>query len=130
MVTFDAHEISFGCNHLGCIAMMLVALCIPFPFSVPCDDMLTMLVYAIHWLSMHFYMLAYMSMHESCLLVCCLYFNTMKLWKFDPNPYLSPVDITFCLPFCLFGFFLVCLFAFSLVCFLSYFFACHVYHAC
>ena len=31
----------------------------------PCDDMLTMLVCATCWLSMHLYMLAYMFMHES-----------------------------------------------------------------
>ena len=47
-----------------------VALCTPFPFAVLCDDMLTMLVCVTCWLSMHLYMLAYMSMHESCLLVC------------------------------------------------------------
>ena len=47
-----------------------VALCTPFPFAAPCDDMLTMLVCVTCWLSMHLYMLAYMSMHESCLLVC------------------------------------------------------------
>ena len=34
---------------------------------------------------MHFYMLAYMSMHESCLLVCRPCFNTKKLWTFNPN---------------------------------------------
>ena len=32
VVTSDAHEALFRCNHLGCIVMMLVALCIPFPF--------------------------------------------------------------------------------------------------
>ena len=42
--------------------MMLVALCIPFPFSVLCDVMLAMLVCATRWLSMHLYMLAYMSL--------------------------------------------------------------------
>ena len=41
----------------------------PSLFSAPSDAMLTMLVFATHWLSMHLYMLAYMSMHESCLLV-------------------------------------------------------------
>ena len=101
--------------------MMLVASCIPFPFSTPCNDMLTMLIYTTLWLSMHLYSLAYMSMHESCLLVCCPHFNTMKLWKFDPNLHFSLVDTTFCL--------LSCLFAFSLVCLLSWFFTCHVYHA-
>ena len=55
--------------------MMLLASCIPFPFSAPCDDMLAMLVCATRWLSMHLYTLAYMFMHESCLLVCHPYFN-------------------------------------------------------
>ena len=102
--------------------------------------MLTMLIYATHWLSMHLYMLAYMSMHESCLLVCHPDFNTMKLWTFDPNLHLSPVDTTFCLPFCLFVFFLVCLlaclpscflvclFTLWLVMFLAICYAYHVYH--
>ena len=101
--------------------MMPVALCIPFPFSAPCDAMLTMLVCATCWLSMHLYTLAYMSMLESCLLVCHPCFNTMKLWTSDPNLHLFLVDTTFCL--------ISCLFAFSLVCLLSFFFACHVYHA-
>ena len=114
VVTSNTSEALFGCNHLGCIALMPVASCIPFPFSVPCDDML---VCATHWLSMYLYKLAYMSMHESCLLVCRPYFNTMKLWTFDPNLHLSLTDTTFCL--------LSCLFAFLL----SYFFDCHVYYA-
>ena len=93
----------FGCNHLGCIAMVPVASCIPFPFSTSCDAMLTMLVYATCWLSLHLYMLAYMSMHGSCLLVCRPCFNTMKLWTFDPNLHLSFANTTFvcflaCLP--------------------------------
>ena len=48
VVTSDVDEALFGCNHLGCITMMLVASCIPFPFSASCDDMLTMLVCATH----------------------------------------------------------------------------------
>ena len=91
------------------------------PFPAPCDDMLTILVCATRWLSLHLYTLAYMSMYESCLLVCRPYFNTMKLWTFDPNLRLSLADTTFCLLFHLF--------AFSLVCLLSCFFACHAYHA-
>ena len=117
MVTFDAHEALFGCNHLGRIAMMLVASCIPFPFFALCDDVLTMLVYATCWLSLHLYTLAYMSMHESSLLVCLPYFNTMKLWTLDLNQHMSLVDIPFCL--------LSCLFALLLVCLLS----CYAYHA-
>ena len=84
--------------------MVPLASCIPFPFSFPCewcDDMLTMLVCATRWLSMHLYMLAHMSMHESCLLVCCPCFNIMKLWTFDPNLHLSLADTTFCLLSCL-----------------------------
>ena len=91
------------------------------PFSALHDVMLTMFVCATYWLSMHLYTLAYMSMHESCLLVCHLCFNTMKLWTFDPNLHLSLVNTTFCLS--------SHLFVFSLVCLLSCFFACYVYHA-
>ena len=72
VVTSNAHEALFGCNHLGCITMMLVASCIPFRFSALCDDMLAMLVCATHWLYMHIYTLAYMSMHEYCLLASML----------------------------------------------------------
>ena len=46
------------------------------PFSALCNDML---VCATRWLYVHLYTLAYMSMHESCLLVCHPYLNTMKL---------------------------------------------------
>ena len=119
MVTPDAYEALFGCNHLGCIAMMSVASCIPFPFSAPCNDMLSMLSCATCWLFVHFYTLAYMSMHEFCLLVCRPCFNIMKLWISDPNLHFSPVDTTFCLPFCLFAFLVVCL--------LSSSFAYHAY---
>ena len=120
---------------------MLVASCIPFPFFVSCDDMLTMLVCATRWLSMHLYILAYMSMHESCLLVCRPSFNTMKLWTFDPNLHLSLMDTIFCFTFRLFVFFLVFLLACLPSCFLVCLFilwlvmspaicyACHVYHA-
>ena len=99
---------------LGCSVCTL-------PFSAPRDVVLAMLVCATHQLSMHLYTLAYMSMHESWLLVCHPYFNTTKLWTFDPNLHLSLIDTTFYL--------LSCLFALSLVCLLSCFFACHVYHA-
>ena len=116
----NAHEALFGCNHLGCIAMMPVASCIPFPFSPPCNDMFTMLACATHWLYLYLCMLAYMSMQESCSLVCRPCFNTMKLWTFDPNLHLSLTDTTFCS--------FSCLFTFSLVCLLPYSFACHVYH--
>ena len=90
--------------------MMPVASCIPFPFFALGDDMLAMLVCATHWLYMHLYTLAYMFLHESCLLVCRPCFNTMKLWTFDPNLHLSLADTIFCSFPCLFSFFLVCLF--------------------
>ena len=105
--------------------MMLVASCIPFPFFAPCDDMLAMLVGATCWLSLHLYTPAYMFMHESCLLVCRPYLNTMKLWTSDPNLHLSLVDSTFCLPSC----FLICLFILWLVMSHAICYACHVYHA-
>ena len=82
--------------------------------------MLTMLVCAIYWLYMHLYTLAYMNMHESCLLVCCPCFNTMKLWTFDANLHLSLTDTIFCLFPYLFAFFA------HLLAFLH---ACYVYHA-
>ena len=96
--------------------------------SAPCDAMLTMLVCATCWLSMHLYTLAYMFMHESCLLVCRPCFNTMKLWTFDPNLHLSPHRHHL-----LFALFIVCLFAYFLVCLpsssLAFLVTCHVsYH--
>ena len=77
--------------------------------SALCDAILTMFVRATRWLSMHLYMLAHMSMHESCLLVCRTCFNTMKLWTFDPNLHLSLVDTNF-------AFLLVCLLTFLFLC--------------
>ena len=90
------------------------------PFSTPCDDMLVMLVCATCWLSMHLYMLAYMFMHESYLLVCRPYFNTMKIWTPDPNLHLSPMDTTFCWPFCLLTFLVVCFLVRLLSCLSAY----------
>ena len=85
------------------------------PFSAPRDVMLTVLACATRWLSMHLYTLAYTFMHEFCLLVCRLYFNTMKSWTFNPNLHLS-----LCGHRLLFAFFLVCLlpylFAFQFAC--------------
>ena len=89
---------------------MPVSLGTPSPFSASCNDILTMPVCATHWFSVHLYMLAYISMHEFCLLVCCPCFNTMKLWTFDPNLLLLLTDTTFCLLFaCLLAFQLLCL---------------------
>ena len=125
MVTFDTHEALFGCNHLGCITMMSVASCIPFPFSAPCNAMLTMLLCATHWLSVHLYMLTYVSMHESCLLVCPPRFQTMELWHLIQTyicPSQTPPFICFLasLPSCLFACFPVSLLAMSimLICFM------------
>ena len=80
---------------------------------------------------MHLYTLAYMSMHESCLLVCRPCFNTVKLWTFNPNLHLSPVDTTFCcLLTCLPSRLFACLLAFLLICLLVrlfvYLVVCHV----
>ena len=74
--------------------MMPVASCTPFPFSASCDDMLTMLVCATRLLYMHLYTFAYMSMHESRMLVCHPYFNTMKLWTSNPNLHLTLIQET------------------------------------
>ena len=96
------------------------------------------LVCATRWLSMHLYMLAYMFMHESCLLVCHPQYNTMKSWTSDPNLHLSPrrhrllfACFLVCLPssslaqlVCLFA----CLSAFQFVC-LSCCLSCLLPHA-
>ena len=99
--------------------MMPVASCIPFPFFALGDDMLAMLVCATHWLYMHLYTLAYLSIHKSCLLVCRPCFNIMKLWRFDPNLHLSLTDTTLvCLLSCfvsLFACILVSIFAMSII---------------
>ena len=71
-----------------------------------------------------------MSMHESYLLVCRPYFNTMMLWTLDPNLHLSPADTTFCLFLCFFPFLLICLLSPLVVCPYPYFYACHIYLAC
>ena len=103
-------------------------------FSAPRNVMLTMLVYATRWLFMHLYMLAYMFMHESCLLVCHPYFNTMKLWTFDPNLHLpswTPPFVCFlaCLHVFLF-FCLPCLSCLSALCLFHMFFASFPSIAC
>ena len=90
------------------------------PFFASCNDMLAMLVRATRWLSMHLYVLPYMFMHKSCLLVCHPYFNTVKIWTPDPNLHLSPMDTTFCWPFCLLTFLLVCFLVRLLSCLFAY----------
>ena len=103
------------------------------PFSLHAMTLLTMLVCATGWLSMHLYMLVYMLVHESWLLVCRPYFSIMMLWTPDPNLHLSLMDnpllfailLVYLLLVCL----LSCLFASSLVCSHPCFYVCHVYHA-
>ena len=101
-----------------------------YPFFRSMRCLLTMLVCATRGLSMHLYTLAYMSIYESCLLMCHPCFNTMKLWTFDPNQYLSIANTTFRLLSCfvLFIFLLVfplaCLCAILFVCYLFCSFAC------
>ena len=94
---------------LGCFVCTL-------PFSALHDNML---VCTTRWLSTHLYTLAYMSMHEFCLLVCRPFFNTMKLWTSDSNLHLSLADTTFvCLLSCfvsLFARILVFMFAMSIM---------------
>ena len=99
------------------------------PFSAPRDDMLAMLACTTFWLSMHLYTPAYMSMHESCLLMCRPCFNTMKLWTSDPNLHLSLANTALvCLLSCfvsLFAHILVSMFAMSImfICFMPLYYA-------
>ena len=90
------------------------------PFFALCDDMPAMLVHAARQLSVHLYMLTYMFMHKSCLLVCRPYFNTTKIWTLNPNLHLSPLDTTFCWPFCLLTFLPVCFLVHLLSCLFAY----------
>ena len=85
-----------------------------------------------HWLCLHLYTLAYMFMHESCLLVCRPCFNTMKSWTFGLNLHLSLAD-TICSLVCA-PLLLVCLlsslFTYSFVCLNPGCCACRIYLAC
>ena len=87
-----------------------------------------------HLLAFYASLHSHMFMHESCLLVCYPYFNTMKLWTSNPNLHLSLVGTTFCLHFCLFAHlpicFLACLFILGLAMSPAICYACHVYLAC
>ena len=98
------------------------------PFSALCDDIVAMLVCTTCWLYMHFYMFAYIFMHESCLLVCRPCFNTNEVMDIRSQPTFFPRGHHFLLV-CLF----TCLFA-ILLCFpfCSYpgFYVCHVYLSC
>ena len=77
--------IGMHCHEAGCSV-----------HTFPLFRSMPMLVCATRWLSVHLYTLDYMSMHESCLLVCRPCFNTMKLWTSDLSLHLSPMDTTFC----------------------------------
>ena len=133
MVTSDPHKALFGYNYLGCITIMPVASCIPSLFLAPCDGMLAMLVCATRWLYMHLYTFAYMSMHESYLLVCRPGFNTMKLWTFNPNlhcPSRTPLFVHFltCLLSLLFACFLAMLVVpIMLICFVPFICLLHLF---
>ena len=108
---------------------MLVCFMHTLPFSTPCDNMLAMLVCTTCWLSMHLYMLAYMFMHESCLVVCrpylfaflftYLFFCLSLLVMSHSTCYACNIYLA-CLPFRLFTCFLVSLLAMSimLICFM------------
>ena len=92
-------------------ASLDVGLLCTYPsLSALCNAMLTMFAYATCWLSMHLYTLAHMSMYESCLLVCCPCFNTMKLWT-SIKTYICP---SWTPPFVCF---LACFLAFLFLCF-------------
>ena len=125
LVTFDAHKALFGCDYLGGISGCRVASCVPFPFPQHTMLCLPCLFVPPVGFSMHLYTLAYMFMHKSCLLVCCSYFNTMKLWTSKPNLHLSLADTTFRLLSCLFACFLVSLLAMPimLICFMPFSYA-------
>ena len=88
------------------------------------DAMLTMLVCATHWLFMHLYTLAYMFMHESCLLVLSMlqHNEVMDIRSkptFVPGRHLLLCVFLACFPPCL----LVSFLAFVTCC------ACHIYLA-
>ena len=91
------------------------------------DAMLTMLVCATHWLFMHLYTLAYMFMHESCLLVLSmLQHNEVMDIRSKPTfvPHRHHLSFAFSLV-CL----LSCLFILWLIMSPTICYFCHVYHA-
>ena len=107
------------CHDAGCFVHT-------YPLFCSMRRFLTMLLCATCWFYVHLYMLVYIFMHESCLLVCRPCFNTMKLWTSDPNLYLFLVNTTFYLLSCLFT--LCLLFAILLVCLFACMFA-HILYA-
>ena len=110
--------------------MMPVVSCTPIPFYTPCDNYLPCFFCATRWLYVHLYMLVYMFMHESCLLVCHPCFNTMRLWTSDPNLHLSLVDTTFCLLLLFYPLLVVCYLDCLLLCSHPVCYAYHYYLAC
>ena len=141
LVTPDAHKALFEGSSFGMHCHDASCFVHTYPLFCSVRRFLTTLVCATHWLYMHLYMLCYMSIHESCLLVCCPCFKTMKLWTSDPNLHLSLADTTFCflscfvvhflacLPFRLSACHLVCLLSLLLICLHSCY-TCHIYLAC
>ena len=120
LVTPNAHEALFGCDHLGSLSECRVVLYIPFPFrSVRC--------YAYHVCSRH--PLAFYASLHACSLVHAwvLLANVSSMLQHNEvmdiqsKPTFVPCGHHLCL--------LSYLFAFSLVCLLSCFFACHVCYA-
>ena len=93
--------------------MMLVSSCTPFSLSAPCDDILATLVCATHWLSMHLYTLAHMSMPCQCV----VHASTQLSYGHPIQTYIcllqTPPFVYFLayLPFCLFACFLASLLA-------------------
>ena len=116
VVTTNAHESLFGCNHLGCIAMMSVASCIPFPLFL-----------SVWWYACHaclYHPLAFYASLHACLHVhawvllasvsSILQHNeTMDIWSkptFVPRRHhLLFSFLLVCLFACLLAFLLLCL---------------------
>ena len=118
VVTSDAHEALFGCNHLGCIALMPVALCMPFPFSASCEDMLINACLC-HPLAFFASLHACLHVHAWVLLASVLsmlqHNEATDIWSkpiFVPCGHHLLFDFLLCLFICLFVFFP----AFSFVC--------------
>ena len=114
VVTSDTHEALFGCNHLGCIAMISVASCIPFPFSASCNDMLTMLVCApVGFVCIFTRLLICSCMNLACW--CVIHASTQWSRGHSIQTYIcpswTPFVLLFVRPFCLFVCYLACLLA-------------------
>ena len=118
VVTSDAYEVLFGCNHLGGIFECWVAPCVPFPFPLramlclPC-----LFVPTINFLCIFTRLLTCPCMS----LACSCVIRTSTQWSYGHliQTYICPPQTPpfVCFPVCLPS------------CLLSHFFACHVYHA-